>query len=163
MYILYVPFISLYLRGWRATHGPLRWLYFMDQAGDPWGCIHTRKSPWKMCKSTISMAMFNSFLMLFVCLPEGSCFLKQSHWFKPRSWQREADLQIAERDVNGAPIKAQTIRMVIPPLRSALAEREFFLYALLFHAQIWELETEHLWSVPFGVKQSLFFTVLYTN
>ena len=50
-----------------------------------------------------------------------------------------------------------------PSLRSALAEREFFLYALLFHAQIWESETEHLWSVPFGVKQSLFYTVLYTS
>jgi hypothetical protein len=29
------------------------------------------KSPFYMGKLAISMAMFNSFLMLFVCLPEG--------------------------------------------------------------------------------------------
>ena len=32
------------------------------------------KSPFFMGKSTISMAIFNSFLMFFVCLPEGTAF-----------------------------------------------------------------------------------------
>ena len=38
-----------------------------------------------------------------------------------------------------------------------LAEREFFLYALLFHTQIWQSETEALFSVrgPFWVKHLL--------
>ena len=39
-----------------------------------------------MGKSTISMAIFNSFLMLFVCLPEGIWIDRSKSWNSRRQW-----------------------------------------------------------------------------